>query len=82
MAKSPSERYFSAEEMRLVFLHELAHLRRGDLVFWKGHVGFYAGDGKLLHANAFHMAVAEEPLGEAINRIRASGSEVLEVRRM
>lgn len=56
-------------------------LARGDLVFWKGHVGFYAGQGKLLHANAFHMAVAEEPLVEAIKRIRASGSEILDVRR-
>jgi cell wall-associated NlpC family hydrolase len=56
-------------------------LSRGDLIFWNGHVGFYAGDGKFLHANAFHMAVAEEPLAEAIKRIRASGSEILEVRR-
>jgi hypothetical protein len=50
-------------------------------MFWKGHVGFYAGEGKLLHANAFHMAVAEEPLADALARIGASGSEVLEVRR-
>jgi len=57
-------------------------LTRGDLIFWKGHVGFYAGEEKLLHANAFHMAVAEEPLGDAIERIRASGSDVLEVRRL
>ena len=57
-------------------------LSRGDLIFWKGHVGFYAGEGKLLHANAFHMAVAEEPLTTAIERIRAAGSEVLEVRRI
>lgn len=56
-------------------------LSRGDLIFWKGHVGFYAGEGKLLHANAFHMAVAEEPLAEAIKRIRAGGLEILEVRR-
>ncbi len=57
-------------------------LLRGDLIFWKGHVGFYAGSGMLLHANAFHMAVAEEPLAEAIERIRAAGSKVLEVRRI
>jgi len=57
-------------------------LLRGDLIFWKGHVGFYAGSGMLLHANAFHMAVAEEPLTAAIERIRAAGSEVLEVRRI
>jgi cell wall-associated NlpC family hydrolase len=56
-------------------------LSRGDLIFWKGHVGFYAGEGRLLHANAFHMAVAEELLTNAIVRIRESGSEVLEVRR-
>ena len=55
-------------------------LARGDLLFWKGHVGFYAGDGKLLHANAHHMAVAEEKLSAALARIRASGLEVLEVR--
>jgi cell wall-associated NlpC family hydrolase len=57
-------------------------LARGDLVFWKGHVGFYAGDSKFLHANAHHMAVAEEPLAEAITRIKASGLDVLEVRRL
>jgi cell wall-associated NlpC family hydrolase len=56
-------------------------LARGDLVFWKGHVGFYDGEGQLLHANAYHMAVAEEPLATAIKRIRDSGSEVLEIRR-
>lgn len=56
-------------------------LARGDLIFWKGHVGFYAGNGIFLHANAFHMAVAEEPLAEAIRRIGASGSEIIAVRR-
>ncbi len=56
-------------------------LRRGDLIFWKGHVGLYAGEGRLLHANAYHMAVAEEPLAEAITRIRAAASEVLSIRR-
>jgi hypothetical protein len=35
----------------------------------------------LIHANAFHMAVAIEPIGEAIARIRAAGSEVTNVRR-
>ena len=61
---------------------DLQALSRGDLIFWKGHVGFYAGEGKLLHANAFHMAVAEEPLAEAVARISRSGAEILEVRRL
>jgi cell wall-associated NlpC family hydrolase len=55
-------------------------LARGDLLFWKGHVGFYAGAGRFLHANAHHMAVVEEPLAQAIARIKASGLEVLQVR--
>ena len=57
-------------------------LARGDLIFWKGHVGFYVGEAQLLHANAFHMAVAVEPLSEAIRRISAAGSEILDIRRL
>ncbi|WP_092815243.1 C40 family peptidase [Roseivivax marinus] len=48
-------------------------LRRGDLLFWKGHVGWVADPQTLLHANAYHMAVAFEPLEAAIDRIRKQG---------
>lgn len=61
---------------------DLASLRRGDLLFWKGHVAIVRDRGSLLHANAFHMAVAIEPLGDAVARIRASGSEVTSIRRI
>ncbi len=44
-------------------------LRRGDLVFWKGHVGMLLAPDTLIHANAHHMAVAIEPLDAAIGRI-------------
>ena len=57
-------------------------LRRGDLVCWKGHIGIVSPPGLLLHANAFHMAVAEEPLTDAIARIRELGMEVTAVRRV
>lgn len=50
-----------------------ATLVRGDLVFWKGHVGVMLDGARLLHANAHHMAVAIELLGEAIQRIDAAG---------
>ena len=43
--------------------------QRGDLVFWKGHVGILLGEDTLLHANAHHMAVAQEPLSGALARI-------------
>lgn len=53
---------------------DLKGLRRNDLVFWRGHVGIMLDDGRLLHANAHHMAVAIEPLTEAVARIEAAGS--------
>jgi cell wall-associated NlpC family hydrolase len=57
-------------------------LQRGDLVFWKGHVAVVRDAATLLHANAFHMAVAIEPVAEAIARIRGGGSDVTAVRRL
>lgn len=49
----------------------LAGLQRGDLVFWRGHVGMMLDETQLIHANGHHMAVAIEPLAEAEARIRA-----------
>lgn len=46
---------------------------RGDLVFWKGHVGILVDGQTLLHANATHMAVACEPFAGALARIVAAG---------
>jgi cell wall-associated NlpC family hydrolase len=57
-------------------------LQRGDLVFWKGHVAIVREGATLIHANAFHMAVAIEPLAGAIARIREAGSEITSVRRI
>jgi len=44
-------------------------LRRGDLVFWRGHVGMMQDETRLIHANAHHMAVTIEPPALAIDRI-------------
>lgn len=58
-------------------------LRRGDLVFWRGHVGIMRDSETLLHANAHHMLVAAEPLGAARERILANSSQpVTSVRRL
>jgi cell wall-associated NlpC family hydrolase len=57
-------------------------LKRGDLIFWKGHVAVVRDRDLLLHANAFHMAVAVEPIVDAIARINSGGSEVSSVRRL
>ena len=61
---------------------ELAQLQRGDLVFWKGHVAIARDAATLIHANAFHMAVATEPVAEALARIKTTGSDVTSVRRV
>lgn len=50
-----------------------APLRRGDLVFWRGHVGVMTGAETLLHANGFHMLVVAESFVEACERIQAKG---------
>ena len=58
-------------------------LLRGDLVFWKGHVGIIQDRDSLLHANAHHMAVVSEPLAAAVERIGgAGGGAVLQLRRL
>ncbi|MEZ5953067.1 MAG: NlpC/P60 family protein [Hyphomonas sp.] len=57
-------------------------LRRGDLVFWKGHVGVMTDPETLLHANAWHMAVAQEPLQDAITRIANYYAEPIGARRI
>ena len=63
--------------------HELEQLRRGDLVFWKGHVAIVRDDATVVHANASrHMAVALEPIAEALPRIRAIAGDVTSVRRL
>ncbi len=42
---------------------------RGDLWFWRGHVGWLSAPDRLLHANAHAMAVTDEPLAEAVARM-------------
>lgn len=46
-----------------------AQLRRGDLVFWDGHVAIVRNERELVHANAFHMMTAIEPIEAAFKRI-------------
>jgi len=63
--------------------HELKRLRRGDLVFWKGHVSIVRDEATVVHANASrHMAVAIEATAEVIPRIRKISGEVTSVRRL
>jgi len=46
-----------------------APLRRGDLVFWRGHVAIMCDKERLLHANGASMDVRMEPYAQAVERI-------------
>jgi len=60
-----------------------APLARGDLIFWKGHVGIMRDPVTLLHANGWHMKTVSEPLAQARERIAAGGGgEVTSIRRL
>ncbi|MFL2845311.1 MAG: NlpC/P60 family protein [Candidatus Puniceispirillaceae bacterium] len=58
-----------------------SNLRRGDLVFWEGHVGIMQDHHRLLHANAHHMAVVSESLEDAITRIFQIAGPITALRR-
>ncbi|MGL4637328.1 MAG: C40 family peptidase [Beijerinckiaceae bacterium] len=62
------ERFFPVE---VPITETLSGLRRGDAIFWKGHVGLMRDADTLLHANGHHMSVASEPVREAVARIKA-----------
>ena len=57
-------------------------LERGDLVFWKGHVGIMLDGVMMIHANAHHMAVSVEPLHEAASRIAKTGTQITSIKRL
>jgi cell wall-associated NlpC family hydrolase len=61
---------------------DLEGLARGDLVFWKGHVGIMLDGVMFIHANANHMLVAVEPLPETARRIAKSGSHISAIKRL
>ena len=48
---------------------DLGRLKRGDLVFWKGHVAIMTDERHIIHANGRAMMVTREPLAEAVDRI-------------
>lgn len=56
-------------------------LARGDLVFWKGHVGIMLDGTRLLHANGHHHQTAVEPIAATLARLAALGLPPTSIRR-
>ena len=61
---------------------ELSSLQRGDVLFWKGHVGIMMDPSTLLHATANAMLTITEPVEEAVRRIAERGQELLQINRL
>jgi hypothetical protein len=56
-------------------------LRRGDLLFWNGHVAIARDATTIVHANAHHMATVIERTSDALARISLAGLELLAIKR-
>jgi cell wall-associated NlpC family hydrolase len=78
----PRDSDMQERELGAAIAPDSSDLRRGDLIFWKGHVAIARDAATLIHANAHHMAVAIEPIAEAVRRIAAGGSSVTTVKRL
>ncbi len=81
-AGHPCPRDTYMQESALGKASPLSEIRRGDLIFWKGHVAIARDGASIIHANAHHMMVAIEPVTEALARIKAAGSDVTSVKRL
>ena len=57
-------------------------LKAGDLVFWKGHGAMMSDNSNIIHANAFHMKTAIEPLSTAKKRILKSNGKIKKLGRL
>ncbi len=58
-----------------------AKLHRGDLIFSPGHVAIASGPESIVHANAYHLMVAHEPLAGFRHRLAQRGEAFTLVRR-
>ena len=78
----PRDSDMQEQALGTLIASDFSALRRGDLLFWQGHVAIVRDQTTLIHSNAFHMSVVSEPISHAIGRIRADGSEPTTVRRL
>jgi cell wall-associated NlpC family hydrolase len=63
-------------------LDAVESVRRGDLLFWKGHVGVVQSPEWMLHASGHQMEVVVEPVRRAVERLAATHGPVTSIRRV
>ncbi len=61
---------------------DLDKLQRGDLIFWRGHVGIVQSAEWMLHASGHQMEVVVEPVRRAIERIAETHGDLTSIRRI
>jgi cell wall-associated NlpC family hydrolase len=61
---------------------DIDKLQRGDLVFWRGHVGIAQSGEWMLHASGHQMEVVVEPIRRAVERIATTHGEVTAIKRI
>ncbi len=61
---------------------DLDKLKRGDLVFWRGHVGIVQSAEWMIHASGHQMEVVVEPIRRAVERIATTHGDVTMIRRI
>ncbi len=77
-----SPRDSDMQEKQLGRLANDKDYRRGDLVFWPGHVGIMIDSKYLLHANGNSMSTSIEPLADAVARSEKAGKPVTSIKRL
>ena len=60
---------------------EDAQLRRGDLVFFPGHVGMMVDGDRLIHANAYWMSTMIENLADVVARLAPTHASPITARK-
>lgn len=78
--KVPRDTDMQEKELGTIVSQE--NLKRGDLVFWSGHVGIMQDATTLLHASGHQMMVVSEPLAIVDERTKAKGKEISSIRRI
>ncbi len=56
-------------KIKKLIVNNINNLKRGCVIFWKGHVGIMVNKVNCIHANAYHMKTVTEPLIDIINRM-------------
>ncbi len=61
---------------------DLGKLERGNLIFWRGHVGIVQSAEWMIHASGHQMEVIVEPIRRAVERIAETHGEITSIKRI